>query len=173
MPVIIVGDEKNFAALRPRLFRGRVSNKVVHEVTEAMAAANPHADLKALERGTVLMVPDDARVSVQGDLSLDRTSRQALRNVAQAGIEALEQLAATAESSAREAAADGKRLSKLLSTRELAAAGRKDKALANDLQAARDATAAEGADAKKRTAAFHQARAEWTKELDELKKRLS
>ena len=46
MPVIIVGTEKNFAALRPRLFSGKVSNATLREVTEAVAAANPHADLR-------------------------------------------------------------------------------------------------------------------------------
>lgn len=170
MPVIIVGAEKNFAALRPRLFSGSVSNKVVHDVTEAIAAANPHADLKALQTGTVLTVPDHPRVSVQGDLSLDATSTQAIDGVIQMGINALEELSSTAETVARDAVAEGKRLVKLLSDPEIQAAADKDDGIAADLDAAREAAAAEDADAKQRTTAFEQARAEWTNELNELRK---
>ena len=36
MPVIIVGSEKNFAALRPRLFSGSVSTKAAGEVSAAI-----------------------------------------------------------------------------------------------------------------------------------------
>ena len=170
MPVIVVGAEKNLAALRSRLFSGRVSNHVVHDVTEAIAAANPHVDLKALQPGTVLTVPDHPRVAVQGDLSVDEASRQALDGVTQAGIQALEQLSATAKSRAREAAAEGKALARLLSGRDLAAELRKDRELAADVGAVREAAAAEDANAKQRAAAFEEARSEWTRELNALSK---
>ena len=78
MPVIIVGTEKNFAALRPRLFRGRVSTAAVKETTDALAAANPHVDLEALQPGTILTVPDLPHVKVEGDVSLDDTTKQRL-----------------------------------------------------------------------------------------------
>jgi hypothetical protein len=169
MPVIIVGDEKNFAALRPRLFRGRVSNKVVHEVTEAIASANPDADLKALQPGMVLTVPDDPRLSVEGDLSLDQATRQALDGIAQAVSQALGELSATGKRRERESVAEAKRLTKVLSGRELKAAIRKDKDLSEALQSARAGASAEAESAQERTAALEKAQAEWTKELDALK----
>src|ERR1700730_3309161 len=48
MPVIVVGTEKNFDALRPRLLSGKVSTAAKREVADAIAAANPHVDPKAL-----------------------------------------------------------------------------------------------------------------------------
>ena len=74
MPVLIVGKEKNFAALRPRLFSGPISTAAAREVSEAIAAANPDADLSALQPGTILTVPDSPHLSVRGDVSLDDTT---------------------------------------------------------------------------------------------------
>ena len=64
MPVIIVGNEKNFTALRSRIFSGRVPTAAAQEVSDAIAAANPHVDLNKLEPGTVLTVPDLPHVKV-------------------------------------------------------------------------------------------------------------
>jgi hypothetical protein len=38
--MIVVGSEKNFAALRPRLFGGSVSSKAAGEVSAAIANVN-------------------------------------------------------------------------------------------------------------------------------------
>ena len=47
MPVIIVGTEKNFAALRlAPVQRQGLEREACSEVTDAVAAANPHADLE-------------------------------------------------------------------------------------------------------------------------------
>ena len=173
MPVIIVGAEKNFAALRPRVFSGKVSNEAVREVTDAVAAANPHADLKALEPGTVLTIPDHPRVSTRGDLSLDdSTTKQVLEGISNAGANALEQLTATARKTESTAAAERKRLAKVLEAKELDSAGRKDKALAADLKTAAEGIAAEEDAAKQRTAALDEARTAWNAELKKLKSML-
>ena len=95
MPVIIVGTEKNLAALRPRLFSGRVSNAALKETTEALAAANPGVDLEKLQPGTILTVPDSPHVSVKGDVSLDDTTKELFEGLANAGASTLKDLVAT------------------------------------------------------------------------------
>lgn len=172
MPVIVVGNEKNFAALRSRLFTGRVSNTTVHEVTTAIEAANPHVDLAALEPGTVLTVPDLPKVSVRGDLSFDEMTRQALAAVLETAATTLEQLESTARTREVEDTAERKRLAKALTAKELPAAGRADKAVAAALKAAEDGIAVENAAAKDRLAALDKVQAEWGGELEVLKKLL-
>jgi hypothetical protein len=174
MPVIVVGAEKNFAALRPRVFSGRVTGEALREVTDAVAAANPHADLEKLEPGTVLTIPDHPRISTRGDLSLDdSTTKQVLEGISNAGAKALEELVATARKTESEATAERKRLAKALDAKELDAAGRKDKALGAELKAAAEAVAGEESAAKERVAALDEARAAWNSELKALKSMLA
>lgn len=168
MAVIVVGTEKNFAALRPRLFSGRVSNAAAKETTEALAAANPGVDLEALEPGTILTVPDVPHVSVKGDVSLDDTTKQMLEGLANAGASALEELVATARKTESAAAAERKQLAATLSSSELDAAVRKDKTLGPELKAAQDAVDADEKLAKDRAAALDAARTDWTAELKTL-----
>jgi hypothetical protein len=172
MPVLIVGSEKNFAALRPRLFSGTVSTKAAGEVADALQAANPHVDLKKLEPGTVLTVPDLPHVSVGEAVLLDDNSQQAIAGLAETGHETLAALSATAQSSATAAAAERKQLVKSLAAKELATAAKKDKEVAAALKAAQDGLAAEDAAAKERAAALERAQAEWSKELAEIRKLL-
>jgi hypothetical protein len=169
MPVIIVGSEKNFAALRPRLFSGRVSTAAIKETTEALAAANPHVDLEALQPGTILTVPDLPHVKVEGDVSLDDTTKQLLEGLANAGGSALEDLMATARKTESAAAAERKQLSAALARPELDAAAKRDKALGEDLKATKQAVDEEEKQAKERAAALDEARSDWNKELKALK----
>jgi hypothetical protein len=168
MPILVVGTEKNFAALRPRLFAGRVSPKAAGEVAAAIRAANPHADLDKLAPGTVLTIPEAANVSVRGELSLGETVRGAIEGLSNAGKSALEELAATAGAREAEASEERKQLAKTLRSKELDAT-RKDKALAADLDAARNAVAEEDKRGDERAAKLEQAKAEWTEELDAMK----
>jgi hypothetical protein len=165
MPVIIVGNEKNFAALRSRVFSGRVPTAAVREVTEAVAAANPHVDLGALRPGTILTVPDLPHVSVSGGVSLDDTTKQALAGVAQTAAAALDDLVATARAAEREAAAERKQVGTALQAKELAAAAGRDKALAGDVKAVQQALADDEAASKERLAALDEASSSWGKEL--------
>jgi hypothetical protein len=169
MAVIVVGTEKNFAALRPRLFSGRVSTAAVKETNEALAAANPHVDLEALQPGTILTVPDLPHVKVEGDVSLDDTTKQLLEGLANAGASALDDLMATARKAERAAAAERKQLATTLAGKDVDAAVRKDKTLGADVKAAQDAVDEEEKQAKERAAALDDARTDWDKELKALK----
>jgi hypothetical protein len=172
MPVIIVGTETNLAALRSRLFSGKVSNTTMSEVSDAIRTANPHVDLNALQPGTVLTVPDLPKVSVRGDVSLDQTSKQAIAAILATVGTTLEQLTASARTREVDDAGERKQLAKALTAKDLDAAARTDKAVAASLKAARDGLAAEEALAKDRVAGLDQARVEWSGELEALKKLL-
>jgi hypothetical protein len=172
MPVIVVGTEKNFAALRPRLFAGKVSNKVAGEVAADVREANPHVNLDRLKPGTVLTVPDSPRVRVRGELSLDETTKSAVEGVANLGKSLLADLAGTSEQREKEATAERKAVLKALESVGTGAGRARDKELAKDLESARKALAEEEERAKERSATVKQAQAEWTAALDELKARL-
>ena len=169
MPIVVVGAERNFAALRSRLFSGRVSTAAAGRVADALRRANPHIDLDDLRPGTVLTVPDLPEVSVERELSLDEASSRAVDALFEAGTEALEGLVAAAQVLERERAAERKQLAKALDSREVRAAASQDPALAADLEATRGAVADEEAAAKERAAALKRARAEWGEELEALK----
>src|SRR5215831_9405815 len=119
MPVIVVGTEKTFAELAPRLLRGEVSTAASRDVADAMAAANPHVDLEALTPGTVLTVPDVPHVSVVGDVSLDTNSTQVIAAVIDSGEATLEALTAASARLALGAAAERKQLARSLAAKEL------------------------------------------------------
>ena len=173
MAVLIVGSEKNFAALRPRLFSGSVSSKRAGEISAAIQEANPHADLKALQPGTVLTIPDDLpHVSISGDVSIDDTSKRAVAGLVTAGGATLTRLTADVKSSAGEAADARKQLVKTLAGKQLADAAGKDAAVAASLKAAQDALAEQDAQAKARADALAKAQAEWGAELTELEAKL-
>jgi hypothetical protein len=168
MPVIIVGNEKNFAALRSRVFSGRVPTAAVKEVTEAVAAANPHANLEALQPGTILTVPDLPHVSVSGEMSLDDTTKQALAGIAESAASSLDELVSAAKASEREAAAERKQLATALQAKEVDAAGKRDKALGSDLTSVQQALDDEEAASKQRAAALEEARSGWSADLKAL-----
>jgi hypothetical protein len=173
MPVIVVGAEKNFAALRSRLFGGSISTKAAGEVSAAIQEANPHADLKALQPGTVLVVPDDLpHVAVRGDLSLDDRSKEAAVALVTVGNTSLSDLKSSVQSRAAEAADARKQLARALAGKELAQAADRDPAVADSLKAARAAVAAADAEEKAREEALAAAQSEWSAELAALKQTL-
>jgi hypothetical protein len=169
MPVIIVGTEKNFAALRTRLFSGRVSGARLQEVTDAVAEANPHADLNSLRPGTILTIPDSPHLSVSGDISLDDSTKELVDAVANAGSGAHDDLVAAARVADRNGAAERKQLIATLARPELGEAAKKDQALSEDLKAVKKAVDDDEAQAKKRTAGLQEATASWKSELESLK----
>lgn len=173
MPVLIVDTEKNFAALRARLFSGRVSTAAARAVAEAVRAANPHADLDALQPGTVLTIPDAPRLAIEGELSLDEATRRRIEELTAGATAALDELVTVAGGREREGAAERKRLAKLLDAREVEAAAGEDSALAADVEATRSAVAEEERRAKERAAALKQAHSDWTAELKALERHLS
>jgi len=168
MPVIIVGNEKNFAALRSRIVSGRVSTAAAKEISEAIAAENPHANLDALEPGTILTVPDLPHVKVSGDISLDDTSKQVLAGIAQAGVDALEDIVAAARAAEKDAASERRQLTAALGAKELADAAKRDKDLDAQVKAVRKAVSDEEQLAKTRLTDVQAASAQWTAELKSL-----
>jgi hypothetical protein len=172
MPVIIVGTEKNFAALRSRLFSGRVSSARLQEVTDAVAEANPHADLNSLKPGTILTIPDSPHLSVAGDISLDDSTKELIDAVANAGSDALDDLVATARVADRDAAAERKQLAATLARPELGEVAKKDQAFSEDLETVKKAVDDDEAQAKKRTAGLQEATTSWKSELESLKELL-
>jgi len=170
MPVIVVGTEKNFAALRSRLFTRSVSSKVAGEVSAALQAANPHADLKTLAPGTVLFVPDDLpHVSVTGDLSLSGGATSGAADVLAAAEAAAEELVTAVKGRVRASAAARKQLTAAISRDQIAAATKRDKAIAAAVDATEEALReAEAAD-KESAVAVGETQSAWAAELEALK----
>jgi hypothetical protein len=169
MPIIVVDTEKNFAALRPRLFRGRVSRADAQEVAAAIREANPHADLDKLAPGTVLTVPDLPAVRLGRELALDETTARGVEGLAELGKQALAGLMGAAEKQTAEAR---KSRAQVLKAMDKVADGRprpRDARASKAFASARKAFDEEDDRAKKRAATLKAAQAEWTEGLDELK----
>jgi len=174
MAVIIVGEEKNFAALRPRLFTGSVSTKAAGQVSAAIEDANPGVDLGKLVPGTVLEIPDGLpHVAVTGDLSVDTTSKQAVATALDTGVAGVAQLSADAQAQATDAAAERKRLTSAFGTKAVKAAAKGDATVAAGVKAAKEALGTAAAQEKAREAALAQAEQEWSSELAALRSLLT
>jgi hypothetical protein len=83
--MIVVGTEKNFAALRPRLFEGKVSSKAAGEVSAAIRRPTARRPEEA-RAGTVLRSRTTCLVSVRG-VSLDDPSKHAATGLVTVGSE--------------------------------------------------------------------------------------
>jgi hypothetical protein len=173
MPVIVVGNEKNFAALRSRLFAGKPTPAAIRAATDAITAANPHADLASLKPGTVLTIPDVPNLRVRTDVSLDAPTKELAAGLVRGAEELLDELVAAAKADEESAAGQRKQLGRSLSATELASAARKDRTLGARLKATRNALAQEQDQAGTRATALDEARARWTEELKALAKLLA
>lgn len=168
MPIVIVGNERNFGELRGRLFAGSVSSKVVDEVAAEVKVANPDVDLEHLEPGTVLTIPELPRVNVRGEVSLDESTRTSLSEVASVAKEALEGLVSSGNEREREKAKERKNLRAALESNEVEKAARQDKKLAADVAAVRETLEKEEGRAKERAALLQKAQVEFASGLDAL-----
>jgi len=168
MPIIVVGNEKDFAALRPRLFSGNVSAKAAAEAAKTVRKANPGVDLDNLAPGTVLVVPEALNLEVRGDLSLDETTKNAVEGAMEFGKKALEGIAEGAAKRESETKAERRRVLKALDSIGQETARPRERGLAKELEAARNAVAEEDKRAKERASALKKAQAEWTAGLDAL-----
>jgi hypothetical protein len=169
MPTIVVGTEKNFTALRPVLFEGRVSTAVVGEAREAIREANPHADLEKLEPGTVLTVPENLPgIAVAPHPVVAVGSTEAVGGLSVHGRVELDALAEAAKARETVTRGERKQVAKAFDSPALAAAMKRDKQLAADVEAARSALDEEDARAKERAAELKKAQAEWAAGLDSL-----
>jgi hypothetical protein len=172
MPIVVVGTEKNFAALRPRLFEGKVSNTVAGEVADQVREANPHANLDKLTPGTVLTIPDSPNVQVRGEVSLDKPTTGELKGLGDQAKALLAGIVTAAD--AREAASHEERARALeaLDAIGTATARPRDKALTKEIAAARKAVTEEDGHADQRIQTLKRAQAEWTDGVDALVQRL-
>jgi hypothetical protein len=173
MPIIVVGTEKTFAELGPRLFKGKVSDQDRREVAEAVVEANPHANLEELTPGTVLTVPDLPPIQARGALSLDETTTSSIEALAEAGVQTLGMLVAEAAAQEREQRDERARALEAMKAIDAMTERPKDRRLTKDLASARTALEEEDARAKERTATLQKAQNEWVAGLDELKERIS
>jgi hypothetical protein len=169
MPVLVVGTEKNFTALRPRLFARRVSMRDVREAAAAIRAANPNVNLDRLAPGIVLTIPEGVGARVSGDLSLDQSVPEAIDALAAEAGTVLDELVSAAKARAREEASERRSLAKALRSKEVQAAMRGEPALKRDVEAVRKAVDDEEAAAKERLAGVERARTEWLAEIDGLR----
>ena len=171
MPTIVVGTEKNFSALRPVLFEGRVSAAEANQAAEAIREANPHADLEKLEPGTVLTVPENlpgVAPEPQPAVKVSAGSTAPVQALPSHGRLELDALADGAKAREAAAKADRKRLARAFDSKALDAAMKSDKQLAADVEAARNALAEEEGRAKERAAELKRAQTEWDAGLDSL-----
>ena len=169
MPTIVVGSEKNFTALRPVLFEGKVSTAVARDAKAGLREANPHADLDKLQPGTVLTVPEGLPgVAVKPAPSLAVGSMDAVGALSSRGKLELDGLSAAAKARETSTKAVRKQLAKALESKAVVAAAERDKELAADLGAAREALDQEDTLAKERAAELKKAEAEWAAGLDSL-----
>jgi len=142
----------------------------VHDVTEAIAAANPHADLNALTPGTVLTIPDLPRVNVAGDISLDDATKAALAQVAEEAGNTLDQLVATSHGVDRDDASERDDLNKAINGTQINAILSRvdDKNLANDMKALKKAVTDEQQASVARAAALTETSSAWSADLKTL-----
>lgn len=167
MPVVIVGTEKNFTALRGRLFQKRAPAATVRVVEEAIREANPHVDLTKLEPGTVIRVPRIPGIDfdVGEGVSLDPATRGIIGEVHREVREVLGTLVADAERRQTEDAAERKRLVRTLEGRDVQASIGRDRELAAQLDAAKVALEEETATSKRELAVLRRTATSWDEEL--------
>jgi hypothetical protein len=171
MPIVIVGNEKNFAGLRSRLFEGQVSRKVQNEVAQQVQEANPHAVLDKLTPGTVLTIPASANVQLHGDLSLDESTSNELHSLGEQGKALLAELVTAADE--REAKARDERASALQAIDSVGSAIKKrEPGLTKELASARKALQEDDVLSQQRMDEVKQAQTEWTEGLDQLLQQL-
>lgn len=166
MPVMIVGTEKNFAALRPRLFTGSVSSKAAGQVSAAIAAANPGIDLGKLVPGVVLQIPEGlADVSLAEGIAFDPGSQQAIATVLDAARASVAGLVEAAKAQQAADTAERGPVTAALDSGELRALRRKDKSLGPAIAAAQQTLAGADAADKASLDALVQAQGQWEEEL--------
>jgi hypothetical protein len=170
MPTIVVGTEKNFSALRPVLFEGRVSASTASEAADVIREANPHADLDKLQPGTVLTIPEGIPgIKVEPvPIVVVSTEPGPVGALPRRGKVELDALAEAARASETAGRAERKRLAKAFESPKLAAAMKRDKQLAATVESARNAMVEEEGKAKERAAELKKARAEWQSGLTSL-----
>lgn len=164
MPVLIVGKETTFSALRPRLFKGRVSSAVAGRIADALKDANPQVDFEKLRPGTVLRIPELPELRVAA-LSLDDTVDRGIETLRGDLTARMEALMKAADERMDAATAERRKVRPALDADEVQAAIRRDQEIAGNLEAVREALEVEAEAARARAERLKEATDRWTAEL--------
>jgi len=165
MAVLVVGAEKNFAAVRARIVTGTMSSAAAKRITDAFRKANPGVDLDKLSPGTVLVVPDLPELKTRGDITLDDGVMEAADFALSNATEALDGLVETATRQWREAAAERRRVAKAMDAGEVRETADRTPGLLEDLDMARRALEEDEAADRDHAAALKKAQAQWREDL--------
>jgi hypothetical protein len=172
MPIVIVGEERSFSQLRPRLFAGSVSRTAYRRVSEAVIAANPHIDMSRLEPGTVLTIPDLPEVKLRENLSTDEITKRMVEEVHDAFRKSMDTAQEQSAARAKADKADRTKVMAALKDPGVAKARRTDKRLAGDIEVVAAALDEEEERAKEGTAVLKKAVESWSADLDSLRELL-
>ena len=165
MAVLVVGSEKNFAAVRARVATGTVSGAAAKRIAEAFRMANPGVDLDKLQPGTILVVPDLPELKARGNITLDDGVMKAADFALANATEALDGLVETAARQRREAGVERRRIAKAMDAGEVREIADRIPGLLEDLEMARRALEADEAVEKEHAAALKKAQGQWTEDL--------
>lgn len=147
MRILIVKDEKNLTGLRTRLLRSDVSPAAAKLAEAELRAANPHVDVKHLQPGTALVVPDAAEFKVRGTESMLASYVDTLSERLEIG---LRQLAERLEAGSKLAARQREEVAGVLSSRGFRAVAGSDESVRADAQRVQEALAADAERSKDR-----------------------
>lgn len=170
MRTIVVGTERSAEGVLKAAYAGRMPAAEKKRALTALLRANPRVDFDALERGTMVRIPD-----LPGR---ERSRRGMLDDFAESTVEAtrafaatrVEELVATAGREENAASKERAVLLRALGAREVVAAMRADEQLADEIKAVRENVEEEESRSEARLAALNRVGAEWTERLDLLKK---
>lgn len=165
MAVLVVGSEKNFAAVRARVASGTVTGAAAKRIADAFRQANPGVDLDKLQPGTVLVVPDLPELKARGDITLDDGVVKAADIALANATETLDGLVEAATRQRKEAAAERRRVAKVIDAGELRETADRIPGLLADLEMARRALEEDEVADKVHAAALKKAQAQWAADL--------
>ena len=162
----IVDDQRDVAAIAARLLPTRASAANRRVAAEALLAANPTLDFDRLRAGAVVVVPPEVG-SLRRNAAEDPAGNtaDALITQARAGLDAL---AAAADESEQQAAAQREATRALLDGRDVARLSQ-DRTLAANVESLREVLAEEESHSDERLTAVQQSVAGWEADLKALR----
>jgi hypothetical protein len=169
MPVLIVGRETTIGALQPRLFKGRVTDKVKDTAIAALRKANPGIDFERLTPGTVLELPKIPEIQAPSGLSTGSVIGDSFSEIASRLGDAVQETETGAAEESKSETARRRQLAKALKSKDVQAAAKRDPRLAEALTAAEAAMTAQIATDKANAASNKKAFRQWASDLDKLR----
>jgi hypothetical protein len=162
MPIIVVGKEKNLAAVATRVLTARASKTAHADAIAALQAANPGIDHDRLQPGTVLVVPDVSG----GRVRIDGAHQGSLADLAEQVKAALDELADAVDAHAEQDAASRERTSRTIGAADLKRAAGRDPQLRTRLAELGRTVKADAKTASADTERIRTAVQDWAAALD-------